>query len=558
MATYNEEVMRDRANAVQASRVHQRTLTLLETYESDYYQKKEEKWTREWALAEMARQRGFQFRRRSALKIYEAIAWPKRDHCCDETCRQYSNRSTEKIYRFDSTKSMKARNNVWVCMETGSVHVCDISRCGKEYTISGRNPRLGSACLISGKLKAPLLSMVRFGDNGIHSTKRMAKAEQEEDMAMREDASQESAHNTEEESSGSNSDQEEELNDQMDVHLPHPKRMRLKHSALAVIALQRAEKEIAAMQLLPNEQFQRITAYSTSSKGMRSRMNELRILTTNEKKRKQAEEPTFSFTKARVVTVHQTLEQKQLRHLKRGALHLAVNFVDLLMAADTKNRLAFYRMERMNSEVTRTLADLLRQYQISKDIAVGVYYRLMRNATEMEFCYMPSTLDSKFYCKYIMAHWNAAAETISLTPAKQKHSQVMNFQLFCIGMIYCMAEGGITLEEKIELDRLPAGVPGEKLKNFRLRVQAIPSFPELRPVLVNKEFLFELCKCVPGFPTFLVGVEENAFQLVQSYAMKRRKYIKAQFYSELAAEPTKLAQHLKLYAARSLPLPPAE
>jgi hypothetical protein len=54
-----KNALRARANAVHAGKVYQRTLTLLETYQSDYYQKKEEKWTREWALVEAARQQGF-------------------------------------------------------------------------------------------------------------------------------------------------------------------------------------------------------------------------------------------------------------------------------------------------------------------------------------------------------------------------------------------------------------------------------------------------------------------------------------------------------------------
>jgi hypothetical protein len=447
---------------------------------------------------------------------------------------------------------MKARNNVWVCMETGNVHVCDDSHC-REYNISGLHPRLGTACMISRKLKAPLLSLVRFGDNGIHSTKRMAEAEQEEDMAMREDGSQYS-----EPEESSKSEVDEELNDQNTI-MHVSKRVRLERSALPVIALQRAQEEIAALNTMrPDTDSRRISAFSTSSKDLRSKVTHVRVLTNNEKKRKQAEEPTFVFTKTRAVAVHQTLEQKRLRHLKRGALHLAVNFVDLLLSANTKNSLALYRMKRMNSEVTRTLSDLLRQYQITKDIALGVFYRLMRNAIEMEFCYVPVALDSELYCKYIMAHWTAAAETICLKPAKQKHSQVMNFQLFCIGMIYTMAEGGIAYEERLELDRFPLEIADEKLGKFRMRVQAIPGFPELQKALVNKDFLFELCKCVPGFPVLLVGVEENAAQLVQNYILARRMLLKEQLYADVAKEPTKLAYHLRLYATRSNTLPPAQ
>jgi hypothetical protein len=583
----NRSAVDVRAASVLAERIMQQALLRMENLHTEYQQKKEEKWTREWAVAEVARQRGIQFYRLSSLKNYEKILWkPGAVHLCGTQCQQYSNRGPL-IYRFSMAKSMPARNNVYICMETGSVHLCDLSRCNREYGINGTHKKLASACIISGKLKAPFLSAVRFGDNGIGSTKGMADAEhreedaqredevhQEDDDAMREDESEEgegkkSKEPGDEEEAEELENSEEE--DNLDLEIASDfvtitqkaKRVRLAKSDIVVTALEEAKRDITNLDnpKAPTIVKEKPPNFSTASKKERTKMNELKAMSNNEKKRKQSEEPVFVFSKTRAITVHQTLEQKLERYLKKGSPHAAENFLDMLVAAHTKNCLTLYRSKVLSKEVTRELIDLLSQYELPMDIAVGIYHRRMRSTTKMEFYYPPVTFNMKLYSKYILLHWEAAARTLYAdTPTKPKHGQLMHFQSFCIGVIYCMANGGMLLEEKLEPRR--PGLLGEReqqvLIKIRLNIQEIPSFPELQNALVNKEFLHELHKCVGGFPVLQMGVEENAQQFLRNYVNSRRTAIREHFYASLEAEPLEFKKHLELYLAASRPLRPAE
>ena len=585
----NRSAVDVRAASVLAERVMQQALLRMESLHTEYQQKKEEKWTREWAVAELARQRGIQFYRLSSLKNYEKILWkPGVVHMCTSQCQQYSNRGPL-IYRFSMAKSMPARNNVYICMETGSVHICDSSRCNREYGINGTHKKLASACLISGKLKAPFLSAVRFGDNGIGSTEGMARAEhqeedaqredearQEDDDSMREDESEgaeeggkktKNAGGDEEEDELENSEEEEgldlEIASDFVAVTQKAKRVRLTKSAIVIAALEDARKDIANADSpkVPVIVNQKTPNFYTASKKERTKINELKVMTNNEKKRKQSEEPVFVFSKTRAITVHQTLEQKLERYLKKGSLHIAENFLDMLVASHTKNCLALFRSKTSSKEVTRELIDLLSQYELPMDIAVGIYYRRLRSITKMEFYYPPVTYNMKLYSKYILLHWEAAARTLYTdTPTKPKHGQLMHFQSFCIGVIYCMANGGMLLEERLEPRRpgLLKDRDQQVLAKIRLHIQEIPSFPELQSMLVNKEFLHELHKCVGGFPVLQLGVEENAQQFLRNYVNSRRTALREQFYASLEVEPLEFEKHLKLYVDASRPLKPAD
>jgi hypothetical protein len=578
----NRSTVDARAASVLAERVINQTLLRMESLQTEYLQKKEEKWTREWAAAEVARQRGIQLYRLSSLKSYEKMLWkPNAVHACTAACQQYSNRQ-RLIYRFSKAKNMPARNNVYVCMETGSIHLCDASRCNREYGINGTHKKLASACLISGKLKTPFLSAVRFGDNGIGSTEGMAKAEHREedeqredevaqDESMREDGSeaQEEKKSESEEAEGeSKSSDEEDEGEDVEIGseifvVNKTKRVRLTRSALAVTAMEYARRDIANFDApkAPAVVNQRAPNFFTASKKERAKINELKVITNNEKKRKQSEEPVFVFSKTRAITVHQTVEQKLERYLKKGSLYLAENFLEALASSHTKNRLALYRINAVSKEVKRSLIKLLSQYDMPMDIAMGICQAKLREAIKMEFYYTPVTLNMKLYCKYILLHWEAAARTLYAdAPTKPKHGQLMNFQTFCVGMLYCMANGGMRVEERPQPRRpgLLLDLEQQVLGKVTMSIQEIPSFPELNAALVSKEFLHELHKCVGGFPVLQPGVEESAHQFLCNYINTRRTAIREQFYAAIEAEPLEFKKHFDLYVAACRPLKPTE
>lgn len=550
-------------------RVTEHALMLMEGYQADLQQKKEEKWTQEWAVAELARRRGVQLYRLESLKTYSKIVWrPNVEHTCTPECHQYFNRTPGKIYRFGQNKAIPAKNNVYVCLETGSIHVCDPFRCTREYSISGAHKKkLASACIISGKIKGPMMSFVRFGDNSICSSKSMATAENVEAMRGEEAEAKDAepvAELSEDKSEDSKGTEGEEVELVAEyVETPsRAKRTRLSKSSLMVTALQNAVMTVDNIDN-PKEILvaTRSATFRTVPKKERAKLTELKLLTNNERKRKQSEEPVFAFSKARAITVHQTPEQKRERYLKRGSLYSAVDFLDMLVSASVKNALVFHRMKEMSKEVTRTLADLLRQFELPYDIAMGHYYRLMRSAIGMQFHYYPSTLNMKMYAQYILVHWEAAAWTFYADDSsKPKHGQLLDFQLFCVGIIYCMANGGMIIEERLEVSRMSMLSPevAAKLGEHRIRIPEIPSFPELKAALVNREYLHELSKCVAGFPVFQSGVEENAQQFLRNYVNARRTALRENFYSAITAEPTMFPKHFKLYLAASRPLKPTE
>jgi len=569
----NRAALVDRAAMVRLERVTEHALTLMEDYQAELLQKKEEKWTQEWAAAELARRRGIQLYRLESLKAYAKIVWrPNPEHTCTQECHQYFNRSVGTLYRFGRNKCIPAKNNVYVCLETGSVHVCDPFRCTREYGINGTHKKLASACIISGKVKGPMMSFVRFGDNGMCSTKRMANAENAETMREEEvegkEAEPAAAELSDVEESQSESSDGTDEGEKMETVGRYveaddrSKRVRITKSSLIVTALHHAKLDIDRMDSRkPVVVETRAPSFITVSKKERRQMTELKSMTLNEKKRKQSEEPVFAFTKTRAITVHQTPEQKRERYLKRGSLHGATDFLNMLVSANVKNALVLYRMREMSKEVTRTLADVMRQFELPYDIAMGRYYRLMRSAIGMEFHYYPVTLDMKVYSQYILAHWEAAAWTLYADDSvKPKHGQLLDFQLFCVGIIYCMANGGMVIEERLDINRMSMLPPAValKLSQRRFRNTEIPSFPELSTALINREYLHELSKCVAGFPVFPSGVEENAQQFLRNYINARRTALRESFYASIAAEPNMLEKHLKLYLAASRSLKPTE
>lgn len=566
----NRAALGDRAAMVRMERVTEQALLLMEGYKAELQQKKEEKWTQEWAAAELARRRGIQLYRLESLKAYAKLVWPLNvEHTCGPECHQYFNRGEAKIYRFGRDKCIPAKNNVYVCLETGSIHVCDPFRCTREYSINGQHKKLASACVISGKVKGPMISFVRFGDNGMCSTKRMATAENVETMRGEEvDDKEPAAEELSDMEESENSETPEEEEEKLEINTDYiettsrAKRTRLNKSSLIVTALQNASLAVDSLENPKEAHFgTRAPSFQTVPKKDRAKMLELKILVNNDKKRKQSEEPVFAFSKTRAITVHQTPEQKRERYLKRGSLYTAVDFLSMLVSANVKNALVFYRMKEMSKEVTRTLADVMRQFELPYDIAMGRYYRLMRSAIGMEFHYRPVTLDMKVYSQYILAHWKAAAWTLYADDStKPKHGQLLDFELFCVGIVYCMANGGMVIEERLELSRmsmLPVAV-ATKLSEHKIRITEIPSFPELSEALVNREFLHELSKCVVGFPVFQSGVEENAQQFLRNYVNARRTALRESFYAGIAAEPTMFEKHIKLYLAASRPLKPTE
>jgi hypothetical protein len=339
--------------------------------------------------------------------------------------------------------------------------------------------------------------------------------------------------------------------------------VRLTRSALAVTAIEYARRDIAHFDAPKAAAVvnQRTPNFFTASKKERAKINELKVITNIEKKRKQSEEPVFVFSKTRAITVHQTVEQKLERYLKKGSLYMAENFLDLLVSSHTKNRLALHRINVVSKEVKRSMIKLLSKYEMPMDIAMGICHAKLREAMKMEFYYSPTTLNMKLYSKYILLHWEAAARTLYTdTPTKPKHGQLMNFQSFCIGMVYCMANGGMRVEERAEPRR--PGLLTERdqqwLFKVKMNIQEIPSFPELNSVVVNKEFLHELHKCVGGFPVLQPGVEENAHQFLCNYINTRRTAIREQFYAAIEAEPLEFKKHFDLYVAAGRPLKPAE
>lgn len=584
----NRAVIDERAAKVRADKVIEQALKQIANLRCEYLQKKEEKWTREWAAYELARSRGIQLCYPDALKNFERMVWDSNvEHTCDDTCQQYSTPGGLRLHRFYTNKSIEAKNNIFVCLKTGSIHVCEL-KCPREYSITGRSQKkLVSVCAISGRVKNPVLSTVRFGDNGICSTQGMADAEHQEENEQRdveiepseepveEEEEKEAEEISEVEEENSVEEEEEEIVADVELEVEYAsvanktKRVRLTKSSIMNFAFQEAERHIAAQEAEKETEKTEVSEtpakqsfqFGNVSKKEKFKMKELKVSINNDLKRKQAEEPVFEFSKTRAVTVHQTPEQKLERYLKKGTLHGAENFLDLLVSYRTKNLLALYRCEVVGKEVARTLAELLSMFELPVDIAAGIQYRLLRKAIKMEFYYPPTVLNMRLYSKYIHLHWQAAARTIYTEDSmKTKRPRLQKYHLFCIGMIYCMANGGLMLEERLEPRQPELLTPTQRqfVSVFRLNVQEIPSFRELESVLINKEFLHELHKCVPNFPVLKLGVEQNAQQALRSYIDARRAIILDQFYTAIEAEPNKFGHHFDLYLAAAKPLKPTE
>jgi hypothetical protein len=285
-----------------------------------------------------------------------------------------------------------------------------------------------------------------------------------------------------------------------------------------------------------------------------------------EKTMKLAEEPVFTVPKARTVTSHQTPEQKTERYLKKGTMQNAMDFLETLSAPNSKSLFIHFKLQQLSPILVRELMDMMRKFQIPDDILLGIYYRMAQRHIGMSFNFSRAQHPMKKYARYIISHWGAAARTSYANVKhggaanKQKHHRVLEFNLFCIGMIYYMADGGLMLEEKME-PRFPEALKhleSSELMKVTFKIQEIPSFPELNDVLLNRNFLHELSRCLSNFPVYQIGVEKTGQQLVQNCIRSRREAIRNKFYNAIALDPQNYLSHFKVYAIANVPLKPVE
>lgn len=335
---------------------------------------------------------------------------------------------------------------------------------------------------------------------------------------------------------------------------------------LAKDELEEEEKlrELRRQQEEQNAARQMRFSFSTGNREMRRlvlRLNgEIRSHHQTMKSREEGPKKRASKREERMLTS----EEKTAQFLARSDVDAATTIVKRLLDAGVKNGIAKYRLNNALDVADLALAKL----EMESD------YGLTQMAYRSLWCSRISkivgcTLFNEYvdinvdrFVHIIMIHWEEASKTPLVTKILDKHKKKkhkpLDFMLYCIGILYTMANGGAFVNVKIS-ESLPPSLLTLDPKFSKIITQGffIPELPDesktLGHLILKPEFIRHLASVYKDDKQFTNEIYQESLQAVRQCYESRHRQEQEQFLQEIReaeqADQLTFPNAKKIYAA---------
>jgi hypothetical protein len=323
------------------------------------------------------------------------------------------------------------------------------------------------------------------------------------------------------------------------------------------------EEQIAAQNELTERKNRQATrfAFRSGNRETRALVSKLQSAITGWKDKKRSRETTTSRKRnsRRVYTVL-TREEKMTQFLARGTPEIATTMLRYLLGADTKNRIAQYRLKAAIEVANLSVVELNREANVPFVTQIGCWCEKLSELVGGFLENDPVSLDFNKYANIILSHWREASTSPLVTQVfnlhKKKKRKPLDFILHCIGVIYNMAEGGVTIRVKLT-GKIPNVLvtSGEKLKAAVLKGRVlVDEFPDesatLGSVILKPQFIQDLSQVYREGYVFTDSSRTEAIQTVKQCYESRHLYKQMEFFDAVA--------EWEVEKERGEPVPPLE
>jgi hypothetical protein len=282
------------------------------------------------------------------------------------------------------------------------------------------------------------------------------------------------------------------------------------------------------------------------------------ITVWKDKKRSREMTTTRKRTSRRVYTVL-TREEKMTQFLARGTPEIANTMLRYLLAPETKNRIAQYRLKAAVEVANLSVAELNREVNVPFITQLGCWCEKISELVGGFLENETVALDFNRYSNVILSHWREASTSPLVTQVfnlhKKKKRKPLDFILHCIGVIYNMAEGGVTVRVKLTGSIPPVLLnSGERLRSVVLRGRLVREFPDESAALAGP-----ILK--PQFIQDLFQVYRDGYQFTDSSYNEAISTVKQCYETRHLAKQTEFYNIVEDWAReheRGQPVPPLE
>jgi hypothetical protein len=152
-------------------------------------------------------------------------------------------------------------------------------------------------------------------------------------------------------------------------------------------------------------------------------------------------------------------------------------------------------------------------------------------------------MDFTKYIHVILSHWREASTSPLVTQVfnlhKKKKRKPLDFILHCLGVIYNMALGGVTVRVKLT-GNIPGVLlnSGDRLRSSVLRGPKVVEFPDesaaLGAIILQPKFIQDLTQVYREGYQFTDSSLNEAIQTVKQCYESRHLYKQMEFYDDVA------------------------
>jgi len=220
-------------------------------------------------------------------------------------------------------------------------------------------------------------------------------------------------------------------------------------------------------------------------------------------------------------------EEKTAQFLARGSEEIAVDIVWYVFGADAKNRIAQSRLPRGIEVANLAVNEMIQQYNTTHVARIGVWCEKLSEVVGCALLNPVLPIDSVRYCRIIMDHWSEVSQlplvTEMLDVHKKKKRKPVDFVLYCLGVLYSMAEGGITVRVQLDGNIPPVLLNSSRgLRKVVLAGPKVVEFPDesavLKEALLRADLIPSLTEVYPD------GYQFDADSLTEARQVLRHCY----------------------------------
>lgn len=328
------------------------------------------------------------------------------------------------------------------------------------------------------------------------------------------------------------------------------------HSHLALLAQELAEQEIEEMaeqekrkamlaqQRSANRQIR--FGFASNNRNMRNLWTRLKSGMANRKEKattREGEEVLRRRASQRTYT-QLTSEEKTTQFLARGTESVARSIIAYVLGPDVKNRVAQLRLPNAVEVANLAVSELQREYDASLMAEIGVWCDKFNEVLGCTLFNVTQPIDMDRYSRIILSHWADVSTLPMVTEVveahKKKKRKPLDFVLYCLGVLYLMARGGVTVRV-----RLTGSVPDALLncESERLRrlVHTGPKVVELpdersamTPILLDPALIKSIPEVyIEAYPFTGDSLQEALTVVKQCYEARHRQK-QRQLYDAIA------------------------